>query len=237
MAPLATLSTAAASFVASHLLLSHPFRRPLVRAVGEGSFRLIYSVIALATLLWTVSSYRAVPATPPAFVPGDTAWAIASAAMWVASVLLIGSLRRNPAMPAPGALEASRRNPAGVYAITRHPMMWSFAIWALVHLAIWPTPENHILTTAILLLALLGSAGQDSKKARLHGAMSDGWRLWRSRTAYWPFGAQMARRLPWRAAIPSMAVLLAGTLLWLIATWAHTPLGARVAAGIWRWVV
>lgn len=236
MSPLTTLAVAAASFVGSHLLLSHPLRRPLASAVGEGGFRLLYSAVALLTLFWTVRAFRAVPGGPPAWVPGDTVWALASVAMWVASVLLVGSLVRNPAMPAPGAFEAARREPRGVFSITRHPMMWSFAIWALTHMAIWPTPEDHILSFAILLLALLGAAGQDSKKAALAGPMSDAWRLWRSRTAYWPFGAQLSRRQPWSAAIPSATVLIGGTLLWLAATWAHTPLGSRVAAGVWRWL-
>ena len=226
------LTIACAAFVGTHLLLSHPLRMPLVRAMGTGRFQLLYSLVALATFGWIIIAWLAVPASNPAYLAGDTAWIIASAIMWLASLLLIGSFFGNPALPTPDATTTVHRNPLGVFAITRHPMMWSFSLWAIVHLLLWPTPENHILTTAILILALLGSAGQDRKKAAL---MGDAWRGWCQRTAFFPFGAQLGGRTSWAAIWPGAGVILGGTLLWLAATWAHMPLGARVAAGIWRW--
>ena len=56
-----------------------------------------------------------------------------------------------------------------MFAITRHPMMWSFAIWAVVHLMVVATPKALVFDGAIMLLALGGSAGQDRKKARQIG--------------------------------------------------------------------
>lgn len=231
----ATLSliVACCVFVGSHLALSHPLRGPLVQSMGEGPFRGLYTLFALVSFGWIIVAWRAMPATAPAHVPGDVGWGIASAVMLLASVLLAGSFVGNPALPAPNASSAAARNPLGVMAITRHPMMWGIALWALVHAALWPTPENRILTTAVLLLALIGSLGQDAKKARL---MGDSWRGWMRRTAFIPFAGQFSGRVAWAAAWPGWGAILGGTIIWLAATWAHAPLGARMAAGIWRWL-
>ena len=222
---------ASLAFVGTHLLLSHSLRNPLVSKMGEGAFRGLYALIALAAFVWMVFAYRSAP-VHAAYVAGDMLWIIASALMWFASILLIGSFAGNPALPLPGALAAATRAPRGVFAITRHPMMWSFAIWALVHLMIAPTARNHVLMPAILILALGGAVGQDIKKARLVG---EAWRTWCGRTAFIPFGAQLRGQLRWTAALPSFVVLLIGTLFWLGATYGHADMGVP-AAGIWRWV-
>lgn len=232
MSALTQLTVACAAFVGTHLLLSHPLRMGLVKSLGLRRFMGLYSLVALATFGWIIWAWLHVPASNPAWLAGDLAWGVASGVMLLASILLVGSFNRNPALPSPDAATAVHRNPVGVFAITRHPMMWSFALWALVHLALWPTPENHILSTAILALALLGSAGQDRKKAVL---MGDAWRGWCQRTAFFPFAGQLTGRIGWAATWPGMGTLIGGILLWLAATWAHMPLGARVAAGIWRW--
>ena len=113
---------AAGSFLGTHFALSHPLRRPLVGAMGENAFLALYSVIAFATLGITIWAYAQAPVTAPFWSVGDGLWALSTAAMLLASVLLLGSLARNPALPgAGGAATATAR---GVYAVTRHPMMW-----------------------------------------------------------------------------------------------------------------
>lgn len=233
MTEIGQLAAACAAFVGTHFLLSHPLRGPLARAMGEGRFVGLYSLVAFATFGWVIWAWRATPASVPAYLPGEGVWIAATVAMWFASVLLAGSFFGNPALPAPNAAQSALRTPAGVFAITRHPMMWSIAIWAAVHLAIWPTRENHVLATAMLVLALGGSLGQDVKKARL---MGDAWRGWARRTAFVPFAGQVGGRIAWVAAWPGWVALGLGTALWLALTWAHTPLGGRMAAGLWFWL-
>ncbi len=233
MSPMLQLTLACVAFVGTHFLLSHPLRRPLVAALGQGGFLGLYSLVAFATFGWIIVAFHAVPPQIPSYLPGDGAWVAASAAMWLASVLLVGSLIGNPALPGASEASAGAKAPRGVYAITRHPMMWGISIWALVHILLWPTPANHAVATAILILAIGGSMAQDSKKAKL---MGDGWKAWRARTAFVPFAGQIGGRISWGAAVPGVGVLIGGTLLWLAATWAHVPLGARMAAGIWRWM-
>jgi len=127
----ANLIAAALAFVGTHFALSHPFRRGLVRRLGEKGFLGLYSLVALATFAWMVLAFRALPMVEPGLWDGTStiAWVLASALMLVASVLFVGSHRGNPAMPGPQGRDLARRTPRGVFKVTRHPMMWSFAMW------------------------------------------------------------------------------------------------------------
>lgn len=222
---------AAAAFVATHFLLSHPLRAPLVARVGERGFAGIYSLVAFATLGWLVAAYRAAPAGDPLWPVGDGLWAVATIVMLVASVLFAGSLVRNPALPDPGGMPKPVPEAHGVYAITRHPMMWAFALWGGAHILVYPDPSNVILAGAIIILALAGAHLQDRKKARLQ---PDFWPEWERRTSYLPFAAIVRGRA--RIGTLGGHALGGGVVLWLAATWAHIPL-AGWAAGVWRWIV
>ena len=232
MQPTSLLITTCALFVGSHLALSHPLRDGLAGRLGERGFQIVYSVVAIATFVLLVQAWRGMPPEPPLWAVGDGLWMLASLLVLLASILFMGSLIGNPALPAPGAAASAQGAPRGVFAITRHPMMWGFALWALAHALVMPTVGQIALSAIIAFLALVGSAGQDAKKARL---MGDAWRHWAARTSFLPFARQIAGTTPWGDTIPRGHALLGGVLLWLAATWAHGALGS-MAAGLWRWV-
>lgn len=227
MTPLTHVALAATAFVGSHFLLSHPLRAPLVAKLGERGFLGVYSLVAFATLGWLVVAYRSAPQAAPLWPVGDGLWATGTVLMLAGSILFMGSLIGNPALPDPAAASRPAPTPRGVFTITRHPMMWGFAIWAIVHILVFPQPANLILAGAILILALVGAHLQDRKKARLEPGL---WRDWSARTSYWPFAG--------RARIGGFRGhdIGGGVVIWLAATWAHIPL-AGWAAGIWRWIV
>lgn len=230
MQGMAGLLLAAAAFVGTHFALSHPLRRPIVGRIGERGFLLVYSLVAAVTIGWMVEAYRHAPATPFLWPVGDAVWAVATAVMLVASVLLMGSLVGNPALPTGGAAPGAPATARGVYAVTRHPMMWAFALWGGCHVAVYPMLANVILAGAIVVLALVGAAMQDRKKQALQ---PDLWPAWEARTSYWPFAAVAAGRA--RLGGVGAHALAGGAVLWLAATWAHLPL-AGWAAGVWRWI-
>ncbi len=230
---MSNLIVALTAFVGTHFLLSHPLRDPLAARLGAVGFQAFYSVVAFATLGWVAVAFRAAPYGEPLWPVGDSLWAVSTTLMLAASILLLGSLVRNPALPAPGADRLTSQPARGVYAITRHPMLWSFALWAISHALISPRPAVLILCTFMGVLALAGAAGQDVKKERL---MGNGWRDWASRTSFWPFGGQISGRISWGAAAPGMHALGGGLVVWLLATWLHPMAGAGVSAGIWRWL-
>lgn len=231
MQPMPLFVTSAALFVGTHLLMSHPLRAPLVKRLGERGFQIAYSLVAIATFILMVQAWRGIPAEPPLWAVDDALWAFASLLVLLASILFMGSLIGNPALPAPNAEQAARGAARGVFAITRHPMMWGFALWGLAHLLVMPTPAQIALSATIILLALVGSAGQDRKKARAMGAA---WRDWTARTSFLPFARQIGGAARWSDAVPRPHALLGGLVLWLAATWAHGALG-YMAAGLWRW--
>jgi uncharacterized membrane protein len=220
-----SLILACALFVGSHFAMSHPLRAPMVRVLGEKGFAGVYSLVSLAQFAWIWLAFTAAPSAVPLW-PGfdDVSWAAASALTLVAMVLLAGSFAGNPALPAPGAEAAALREPTGVFRVTRHPMMWAIALWALAHMIAAPTVRTLVVAFAMGFLALAGAAGQDAKKARLMGAS---WQSWAARTSYWPrLGALFSAGWKW---------WLIGTALWLAATFAHIHAGGW-AAGVWRWV-
>jgi uncharacterized membrane protein len=232
MQPVSLLITTCVLFVGSHLALSHPLRDGLAGRLGERGFQITYSIVAIATFIMVVQAWRGMPHEPPLWVVDDPLWILASLIVLFASILFIGSLIGNPALPAPHAARDAAATPRGVFAITRHPMMWGFALWAFAHVLVMPTTAQIILSATIIFLALVGSAGQDVKKARL---MGDAWRQWAARTSFVPYARQVGGATPWADTIPRPHALLGGIMLWLVATWAHGALGYMVA-GIWRWM-
>ncbi len=217
-----SLALATIAFVGTHFLLSHPLRLALMRNIGESGFRIIYTVVALLTFGWMILAFPGADAVPIWIAPAWW-WAAGSAIMLLASILLIGSFVRNPAFPHPGAEKQATRPATGVFAITRHPMNWSFILWASVHLSVWGSPRSIIVAAGILILALFGSIGQDRKKL---AAMGESWRGWQSRTSFVPFGALLRGRVKWRAANPGWLVLVGGGVFWALVTGYHAPLAS-----------
>jgi uncharacterized membrane protein len=218
------LTLALIAFVGTHFLMSHPLRAGMVARLGAGGFQGVYSLVSLATLGWAAYAFREAPLGMPLWTAGDGLNALATAIMFIASVLLAGSFVGNPALPQPGANKLAALPARGVFTITRHPMMWSFALWSLAHVIVSPRPAVIMLSGFIALLALGGAAGQDAKKAKL---MGDSWQGWVSRTSFFPF----AKGGAW----PGRIALVGGTALWLIATWAH-PIAGAPTAGLWIWL-
>ena len=217
MTPQMGLTGSALLFVGLHFLLSHPLRASLVRAMGEGLFRALYSFIALATFGGMIWYYHSIGREPQIWPVSESYWIIGALLLWLGSILFVGSFVGNPALP--GARRPGGA-PRGVFAITRHPMMWGFALWAITHLLVIATAKALVFDSAIILLALLGSAMQDRKKKAL---MGETWHEWSAQTAFVPFTRGLAS--------PGLFAFLGGTVLLLIATWLHP-----MPVGPWRWI-
>ena len=222
MTPIISLLLAAAAFVGSHFAMSHPLRAGMVARLGRQGFLGFYSLVSFATLIWTAIAFRSAHAGAPfLWDAGNAGWVIGSLLLWLGSILLAGSFRNNPAFPTGRGTITDIDDASGVFLITRHPMMWGFALWAATHAIVAPTLPSLILCAAVALLALGGAAGQDAKKERLIG---DPWRDWEQRTSFVPFGHGLAS--------PGLFAAIVGTLIFLFATFAHGAIGA----GPWRWI-
>lgn len=218
MTPQAGLFLSCIAFVGLHFLLSHPFRAPLVGRLGEKGFQGLYSILSLLTFGLMIYFYRVIGREPQVWNFGEWVWPVGAVLMWLGSILFVGSFLGNPALP--GARLERGKTPQGVFAITRHPMMWGFALWAAVHFAVIGTGKALVFDGSIFFLAVVGSIGQDAKKRKL---MGERFHEWTAQTAFIPFG----RGVAW----PGMTAFLGGTLLFLLATWLHP-----MPVGIWRWI-
>ena len=218
MSDLVWLIIAISAFIAGHELLSHPFRAALVARVGERGFLLVYAVVALGTLGWAVQIWKAMAIDRLWLAPTWLHW-VCVGLMAFAAVLFVGSVTApNPALMGqnPSTMSAGGA-PKGVQRITRHPMMWSFAIWGVVHIVMSADSRTIVLASGIIVMALFGAAMQDRKKKAQNPAYGDHMKA----TGFMPFSAQVGGRAPWGSAVPGAVALCGGLVLWVVLLWGH----------------
>lgn len=211
-------------FVGSHFLLSHLLRARAVALLGESWFRLLYSLIAIVCLALARLAYQYAPQQALFWSGGNATVQIIYAVLtYVAIVLFLGSILGNPALVGANLTMLHERQPEGVLRITRHPMMFSFALWALAEIVLMPSVRKLVFCGGLLVLSLAGAALQDRKKAAMIGPA---WQTWCSRTRFWPDLRQAgAAGILWLAAL----------IPWLVLTWLHARLGEN-PVGIWLFV-
>jgi uncharacterized membrane protein len=218
------LAIACIAFVGSHFLMSHTLRSAMIRVFGQGRFLLVYSLVSLLLLGWMILAFRATEPGENYWIVGDAHWIISSVLTLVASVLYVGSMSGNPALPSPMADKHAAKKPQGVFLVTRHPMMWSFALWALAHILVAPRAAIFLFMGSLIILALFGSWAQELKKTRVMGVE---WESWLRKTSFFPRLHNLASAgvIPW----------VLGLIIWVLATWAHGWFGI-FGAGVFRWV-
>lgn len=218
------LAVGMAAFVGTHLLMSHTWRAGMVRQFGQGGFLVVYSLVSMVTFSGAVIAFGRASPSPQlwdgqALVP----WILASVLTLIALALFLASIVGNPALPGTDVSGLATRLPNGVFKVTRHPMMSAFALWGVAHILVAPSARTIILAGGVIALAVIGSRGQDAKKAALHGA---DWKVWMKRTPFLPNPAAFGHiRLFWIAAIP----------VWMLLTWLHLKI-ALIPAGLWVWL-
>jgi uncharacterized membrane protein len=225
------LILAAALFVGSHFLISSTRLRTILAArLGERAFAGAFSVLALGLVIWLVAAFKAAPRDLILWsVPG--AAQLALAVMPLALLLAVTGF----ATPNPTAVltepPAANWQPRGIFTVTRHPVMWGFGIWALLHILADGDLAAILLFGAFAVLALGGTLAIDAKKRRRWSTES--WRSFSATTSNLPFLAILQRRarLDWRGIgwIPlAVTVVLYGGIV----AWFHTAvIGARLLAG------
>ena len=186
------LALATALFVGSHFLLSSTAIRGTITArTGLWPFLSVYSVIAIASLIWMIWAYVHAPYIE---LWPQTRWArwLPSLVMPLALILMAhGYAAPNPTMVGQQT-RASARDPApGILKITRHPIMWGIALWALSHIPVNGDVAALILFGGVALLALGGAAHLDHRRRT---TQPDGWQRFADATSYTPFVAVIAGR-------------------------------------------
>lgn len=107
----------------------------------------------------------------------------------------------------------------GIVAITRHPILWGFALWAFAHVV----PNGDLVSVVMFggfgSFALLAMPIVDRHKRR---ALGPSWRDLADRTSLVPFGALAAGRIRMRWRTPQLLATLAiGAGLYAALLWLH----------------
>lgn len=189
MTDLLPLLLAAIFWIATHNgFAGTDIRTRLVGKIGEVGFRIAYAVTSVIAIMMLVQAWEAAVAMPLWSAP---AWLrlILAAAMLPAFLFFAAGLLRNPTAVGGEALAGQQAR--GIQRITRHPMLWSFALWALVHVIGNGDLASLIFFGTFAISAFLGMPSIDRKlAARAPEAAA---RL-RAETSIMPFGAILAGR-------------------------------------------
>lgn len=206
---------AAIAFIAVHVMSSTPLRAALVRMLGEGPFRGLFSVLSLLLIAWLVWAYMKAPFDPVWDPPAWAPWVPLVAVPLALILIVAGVSTRNPTM---AGMEESADAPdpaPGIISITRHPVFWGIGLWALAHLAVNGDLASIFFFGAFALLAFAGMPLIDRKKEETLGAK---WGPVAMRTSVLPFGAALQKRtaVDWKGVglvRPAIGLALYGLLL------------------------
>lgn len=180
---LLALVSATLAFVLGHLVLSSiPVRRPFEKKIGSNAYQGIYSIFAIGTAIWMELAYRAAPYVELFRAPPWTRW-VPLLIMPIALLFLICSVTtRNPTMA--GLEKFVTAEPRGILRITRHPMLWSFALWGLSHMIANGDIATLVLGGGIATLAILGMIHIDSRR---RVTLGEAWAPFAEKTSLVPF--------------------------------------------------
>lgn len=191
--PLYDLIAAATTFVLGHFLLSSlPVRTPLIRHLGMGGFRIVYTVFAIATFAWLLLGYASAPLFGIWQPAGWMRW-IPVLTMPFALLLVVGAYT-TPNVTAVGgeSQSAEELDPApGIMRITRHPFLMGATLWATSHLLANGDAASIVLFAAILVLSVGGMLHIDHRRRH---AMGSTWGPIALTTSVIPFAAILSGR-------------------------------------------
>ncbi|MDR3535280.1 MAG: NnrU family protein [Acetobacteraceae bacterium] len=149
------LAAAVAVWLAVHLGLAGTRLRGCVVAVlGAIGFRAVFSVLALLSLYLLVHAWMVAKGPDLWFAPQ---WlrVLLVLAMLPTFLLFVSAFTRRQAGP-----------PRGMVRVTRHPMLWSFVLWGVVHALGTGDLASVVFFGTFVVTALAGMPSIDAKQAR-----------------------------------------------------------------------
>ncbi|MCR9219439.1 MAG: NnrU family protein [Alphaproteobacteria bacterium] len=165
------LLLAMATFVSGHFLLSSlPVRTALIERIGANAHRILYSLFAIVTLVWSVNAYNRAP-YQELWPPMTGLQHLLMLLMLPACLLFVAAVTtRNPTAVG-GEKHLKDPHPArGVLTITRHPGLWAFLIWSVGHLLVNGDIASVVLFGGLAALSGAGMAHIDYRRRLQNGS-------------------------------------------------------------------
>ena len=209
-------------FLAAHVVPTRlAIRSRLVAGIGERAYLAGYSLVSLALLAWVIDAAIRAPYvglwTPQPWQHAVAVWAMPFALMLLGAGLAAPNPLSVSLVPARGG------PPPGVLAITRHPILWGFALWALAHIPPTGNLVSVILFGGFAGFAILGTVVLDRRRRRELGR--DAWAKAAAPTSNLPLVALARDRARWRndgatltglaGGLAAYGLLIAGVHTWL----------------------
>jgi uncharacterized membrane protein len=224
MEPMGLLALATVVFIATHFVPSTPLRSGLVAALGEKGYLGFYSVIALAALGWMIWAYARAPYERVWVGDEFRVWALLLMPFSLVSIVA-GGMTRNPSAVRQERALATMGEPRGILRVTRHPIQWGIALWALLHLVARGDTASLVFFGGFALLAVLGTVLIDARKNRTLGV---DWQRFASVTSNFPFAAIVQGRNQFRFEEIGWKKVAIGLAAYVVLLFAHPYLfGAR----------
>ena len=171
MAKLTSLVLAFAFWALLHALVAGAWRGTIAARTGENGFRILFSLLSVAGLVALVRAWRAAPYVEM-WAPSPILMLLPLVLMPFACVFLVAGLS-TPSPTAVGGEGRLKGEAAGIFRVTRHPVLWAFLLWAVSHMAANGDAAAWLFFGAIALVAVNGMFSIDRKlKARAPEAWS-----------------------------------------------------------------
>jgi uncharacterized membrane protein len=218
---MAWLAIAGLIFLGIHVVPATRLRRETVAAIGEGPYIGIFSIVSLISAWWWIRAFTQAPLDAELWhYPAWWPWLKAVIMLFAFILAVAGMASPNPSVPKGGKLLERPGVAQGIFAITRHPLMWGFGLWGIAHLISQPDWRGFWFFGLFAITAIGGALLQDRRKAETYGA---DWQRFAAKTSFVPFVAILQGRAHlslseigwWRIGV---AVLLWAAILHLHAT-------------------
>lgn len=210
---------ALAAFLAAHVVPARSgLRAALVARLGERAYLIGYSLLSLALLAWLIAAAIRAPGVPlwPTTLEH---YRVALVLMLPACILMVGGAASPNPLSVSFASAGYEPAAPGVVGVTRHPLLWGFALWAIAHIL----PNGELVPLIMFggfgLFALVGMAIVDRRKRRQLGPE---WERLAAPTSTLPFASWFRHRAArrWRPGA-TLVTLAGGTALYLLLLWLH----------------
>lgn len=182
------------AFGGAHMLGSTvPVRTRLIKIAGLIGFKVIYSVISLATFIPLVMVYwKNRHCGAELFESQPSLIRVSEVLMFVALFFLIHALLTvNPMSTAAEIAKQESRGAYRITRITRHPMNTAFGLFAVAHLIMNSYEGDWIFFGGLLIYVLLSAWHQDRRLLKTH---PDTFPAFYDTTSYVPFLAILQGR-------------------------------------------